>query len=79
MSFLRNSCRAGFRALGLTTLLVSAGMLADAQPIAYVANQDSNSVSVINTATNTVVATIPVGIRPWRLGVRPRNTILLGQ
>ena len=31
---------------------------------AYVANELSNTISVINTATNAVIATIPVGIRP---------------
>jgi YVTN family beta-propeller protein len=30
----------------------------------YVTNQDSSNVSVIDTATNTVIATIPVGIIP---------------
>ena len=34
----------------------------------YVANFDASSVSVIATATNTVIATIPVGVTPsaWR-------------
>ena len=31
---------------------------------AYVANQLSNTVSVIKTATNTVVTTVPVGVSP---------------
>ncbi|HEY4327088.1 MAG TPA: cadherin-like beta sandwich domain-containing protein [Mucilaginibacter sp.] len=38
---------------------------------AYIANRDSNSVSVINTATNTVVATIPVGIAPFGVSASP--------
>jgi YVTN family beta-propeller protein len=33
---------------------------AEAQPFAYVTNENSNTVSVIDTATNTVVATIPL-------------------
>ena len=37
---------------------------AQAQPRAYVANSDSNTVSVIDTATNTVVATVGVGCLP---------------
>ena len=37
---------------------------AAAAPFAYVANNGSNSVSVIDTATNLVVATIPVGVAP---------------
>ena len=34
----------------------------------YVANSVSNSVSVLSTATNAVVATIPVGIQPYSEG-----------
>ncbi|MEK0224114.1 hypothetical protein [Bacillus proteolyticus] len=30
----------------------------------FVTNSDSNTVSVINGATNTVIATIPVGLFP---------------
>ncbi len=33
-------------------------------PFAYITNQDSNNVSVIDTATNTVTATVPVGHSP---------------
>jgi YVTN family beta-propeller protein len=44
---------------------------ANAQPFAYVANYGSNSVSVINTATNGIVATVPVGINPDALAVTP--------
>src|SRR3954453_15888515 len=32
------------------------------QAFVYVTNQDADSVSVIATATNTVVATVPVGV-----------------
>jgi YVTN family beta-propeller protein len=38
---------------------------------AYVANQNSNDVSVIDTATNSVVATVPVGIQPLGVAVTP--------
>jgi YVTN family beta-propeller protein len=34
----------------------------------YVANQGSNNVAVIATATNTVTATIPVGVLPTAVG-----------
>src|SRR5215470_6788216 len=47
-----------------------AGILSSAQSFAqnaYITNTGSNTVSVINTATNTVTATIPVGNGP--LGV----------
>ena len=38
---------------------------------AYVANGNGNSVSVIDTATNTVAATIPVGAAPWGVAFSP--------
>ena len=39
---------------------------------AYVANSDSNNVTVIDTTTNTVVGTpIPVGTSPVGVGVDP--------
>src|ERR1700730_4083573 len=47
-------------ALGLGAMAPPAG----AQPFAYVANNGSNSVSVIKPATNTVVATVAVGPFP---------------
>ena len=39
------------------------------QPFAYVTNLVDNTISVIDTANNKVVATIPVGsaLSPWRL------------
>ena len=36
---------------------------------AYVANNNSNNVSVIDTATNTVVATVAVGVYPYGVAV----------
>lgn len=38
---------------------------------AYVTNQGSNSVSVIDTSTNAVIATIPVGIGPAAVAIDP--------
>ena len=41
----------------------------------YVGNRGLNSVSVINTATNTVIATVPVGAFPlWHSGDPGRQT-----
>jgi len=42
---------------------------------AYVTNADSDTVSVIDTATNTVSATITVGDRPYRVAVHPDGTL----
>ena len=38
---------------------------------AYITNQNSGTVSVIDTATDTVIATIPVGPRPFGVAVSP--------
>jgi YVTN family beta-propeller protein len=42
----------------------------------YVKGKANGSVSVINTATNTVVATVPVGNAPHGVAVRPAGTFL---
>ena len=42
-----------------------------AGPFAYVANSNSSSVSVIDTASNTVVATVGVGNRPIGVAITP--------
>ncbi len=41
--------------------------------LGYVTNAGSNSVSVINTATNAVAATIPVGARPLNIALTPNG------
>jgi YVTN family beta-propeller protein len=61
--------------LGLTLLLLGLGhavaplSVVAAGPLAYVANSGSNTVSVIDTGTNTIIASIPVGSGPVALGV----------
>ncbi|HKD80938.1 MAG TPA: cytochrome D1 domain-containing protein [Candidatus Angelobacter sp.] len=42
-----------------------------AQTVAYVANNNSNSVSVIDVPSNTVTATIPVGLAPIGIAFSP--------
>jgi YVTN family beta-propeller protein len=59
--------------LAITAFAVSC-LLGSAQSLAqnaYITNNDSNSVSVINTATNTVIATIPIGYGPFGVSVSP--------
>jgi YVTN family beta-propeller protein len=41
---------------------------------AYVSNPSHNTVSVINTATNTISATIPVGASPYGVAINPAGT-----
>jgi len=43
-------------------------------PFAYVANINSNTVSVINVPTSLLVNTIPVGSGPWGVAVSPDQT-----
>jgi len=43
-------------------------------PFAYITNYGSNEVSVINTATNRVTATIPVGAGPEGIVITPDGT-----
>jgi YVTN family beta-propeller protein len=45
-----------------------------AEPYAYITNYNSNTVSVIDTATNTVTATVPVGLQPYGVGINPTGT-----
>ena len=56
--------------LGLLGIVLWA-MPVGAAPFVYVANGISNTVSVIATATNTVVATIPVGVGPLGVAITP--------
>ena len=46
--------------------------------LAYVTNTADNTVSVINTATNTVVSTLPVGLSPLVAGICSNGNALLG-
>ncbi len=50
--------------------------VAHAQPFAYITNAGSNTISVIDTATNTVTATIPVGTNPRGVAVNPTGTMV---
>ena len=50
-------------------LILCASNAAQAQPFAYISNQADDTVSVINTATNTVTRTIPVGNAPLGVAV----------
>lgn len=62
--------------LALCLGLVLAAVRAGAQPYAYIpslsgANYEPGEVSVIDTRTHTVVATIPVGPSPWSVAISP--------
>ena len=55
--------------LALATVTVSSALWA--APYAYVANSSSDTVSVIDTASDAVIKTIPVGSGPWGVAVGP--------
>jgi YVTN family beta-propeller protein len=57
-------------ALGALLLLVAGGTIA-AGPKAYVGNFNDNTVSVVDTASGTVVATVPVAVGPHGMAATP--------
>jgi gliding motility-associated-like protein len=58
---------ASFIAVNNSGVPVKANITATPQPVAlaYIANYGANNVSVINTATNNIITTIPVGSNPY--------------
>lgn len=56
--------------LAILALICSASYV-QARPFAYVANYDSDSLSVINLSTGVVTRTIAVGNGPWATAVTP--------
>ena len=64
-----------FGALFISVLIVLGfSMPGFAQPFAYITNVIDDTVSVIDTATNTVIDTIIVGDRPIPVAVSPDGT-----
>src|SRR5205807_10265899 len=63
--------RFGPALLFAAVLGLSAGVGANAAPFAYIPNASGNNVSVIDTATNAIVATVGVGDRPYGAAVSP--------
>ena len=55
------------------TVLLLARAASAAGPLAYVANSDSNSVSVIDTSSDSVVTTVTVGNQPYDVAVLPNG------
>src|SRR5215510_8188845 len=65
---------AAIRVVTLALFLVTFGASAAlAQTKAYVTNFGDNTVSVIDSTTNTVTATIPVGSNPVGVAVTPNG------
>jgi YVTN family beta-propeller protein len=73
----RDAPARGFAALWVV-LVMGLGLMASlaaAAPFAYVTNGGSNTVSVIDTAANKVVATVPVGFEPAGVAVAPDGDV----
>ena len=65
--------------LGRLVGIVAAAVLAAATPVlaapfAYVTSSFTHDVSVIDTATNTVVASVPVGVSPFGVAAHPAGS-----
>ena len=62
-----------FTAINTGTSAITATITATpvSSGFAYIANSSSQTVSVVNTTTNTVVANIQVGTSPWGVSVNP--------
>ena len=69
----RHILRPAIRTLMLTLFVVFGASAALAQTRAYVANAGDNTVSVIDTATNSVITTVPVGLGPTAVAVTPNG------
>ncbi|MBC7625243.1 MAG: beta-propeller fold lactonase family protein, partial [Aeromicrobium sp.] len=69
-----HTSRLVFACFALLTLL-GVGVAA-AGPFAYVTNDGSNNVSVVDLATRAVVSTIPVGGRPYGVGASPTGNFV---
>lgn len=57
-------------------LLMAFSITAHAAPFAYIANTNSNNVSVIDLSNNTVLTTVGVGSGPYGIGVNPAGTFV---
>jgi YVTN family beta-propeller protein len=57
-------------------IIASVTRLASAQSFAYVVNQHSNNVSVLSTASNTVVNTVTVGNNPQGIAATPNGSLV---
>src|SRR5262249_25555345 len=68
--FSKRAIVCGIALIGVTLIPMTAG----AQPFAYVANPGNNTVSVVNTATNAIVATVNVDAGPEAIAVTPDGT-----
>ena len=67
------ACRRGRGGMAMAAALFALALSGPAQaaPFAYITNFSGNTVSVLDTASNTVLATVPVGSGPYGVAVTP--------
>ena len=70
--------RKNFLSLAMAGWLLGFAAPAAAEPFAYVANHGSHNVTVIDTATNGLVTTIPVGNNPVGAAITPDGAFAYG-
>jgi YVTN family beta-propeller protein len=75
----RTTRRSPSGCVGITLAIVAVGALlgsarAEAETKAYIANSGANVVTVLDTATEAIVTTIPVGAHPVRVALSPDGT-----
>ncbi len=62
----------------VTALLLLGSLMASAPaaaaPFAYITNSENHTVAVMDTATDAVIATVPVGSGPYSIAVNPTGT-----
>jgi len=58
----------------IVMLFLSGVVVANAAPFAYITNWGGNTVSVIDTATHTVIVIVPVGSNPHGVAIHPDGT-----
>jgi YVTN family beta-propeller protein len=72
----RDKARRGYTfILGIMVLaLLMLVSIAGAAPYAYVTNYGSSTVSIIDTASNAVISTVPAGSTPYGIAVNPNGS-----
>ena len=67
------ACRRGRGGMAMAAALFALALSGPAQaaPFAYITNFSDNTVSVLDTASNAVLATVPVGSGPYGVAVTP--------
>src|SRR5579864_1110103 len=66
--------RRGVVSLLLAVVVLAPSVAEASGPFAYITNSNDNTVSVVDTSSNTVTATVPVGVAPSGVAVTVDGT-----